>query len=102
MSEAAKLPRSKGRLYWTEAVCRRVSPGSSASGFLSRPYEYCTAQFLFGATVTRSEREFQGLNSRLYRCSSGSRPLKSEPSNLSQRYVKPVVKTPKEMCVESS
>ena len=37
MKAEAKLPRRSGRLYCAEAVCRRVSPSCSRSGFFSRP-----------------------------------------------------------------
>ena len=70
------------RVHEPDTVDRMMSPGSSASGSLSRPDEAWNSQAAVGLNQTRPANESSRPKSKFHRRASGSRPLKSDPSRV--------------------
>src|SRR5690242_2608183 len=82
--------------YSAEAVVLFTSsPGCNSSGLFINPCETCSAQFWEGFHENLPLQLSKRGLSKLYLFSSGSLPVKEEPSNLTCPYRRPNVATPK-------
>ena len=71
------------------------SAGLSASGLFRKPYPAAKLQCAVGLIVKRPEYESSLIVSKFQRLSSGSRPLKNDPSTCHCLEKIPAVMTPK-------
>src|SRR6476646_5866143 len=86
-----------------EAVVRTTfSSGCKSSGLLIKPCDTCKAQFSVGLKDNLPLQLSKRGLSKLYRFSSGSLPVKEEPSIFQLPYLKPMEATPKVTCVAST
>src|ERR1700681_3466900 len=68
------------RVHEADTVERTMLPGSNISGLLRRPLDACNSHSPLGRYQRRPENESSGPKSKSHRFSSGSRPLKMDPS----------------------
>src|SRR5580692_11555636 len=96
-----QVPPCMGFEYWSEPVRRIWSPGSRASGLVSRPPENCAAQRLEGKYQRRADQESIAPAWMIQWFSPGSAPWNPLASSLMLRQAMPAVTTSSEMWVES-